>query len=41
MTRNVSESIQNGDSQLSDITKSDISTFLGALVKVEIVDEKV
>ena len=41
MTRNVSESIQNGDSQLSDITKSDISTFLGALVKGgKIVDEK-
>lgn len=40
MTHNVSESIQNGKSQFSDITKSDVSTFIGALVKVDIVGEK-
>lgn len=39
-SRNVSETINNGESNFSDVTKSDIATFIGALVKVEVVDEK-
>jgi Skp family chaperone for outer membrane proteins len=39
LKRKVNETIKNGKSELSDVTEKDITDFVGAIVKVDILDE--